>query len=120
MVRGGEGDRGGRGGRMGPPNPRPPRAGERGQSPPIPPEGENPVPPSDRDKIDQKMTGRSLKDHHSAPMGGGGGGGRYNRYPQDDRKIPRLKNTRHGARVGVAPGGEGERGTEKSQLPPVR
>ena len=110
MVRGGEGDRGGRG-RMGPPN-RSHRntVGERGQSPPIVSNGDVPG-GMDRDKADFK-TGRGSRDHGGSGIGGGVGG-RF-RYP-DDRKIPRLKNTRHGG----GGGREADKGADKSQLPPV-
>ena len=114
MVRG-DGDRGGRG-RIGPPT-----RSHRGQSPPvIPPEGEPPMPPQEREKLDHKA-GRGLREHHGGGTlgggGGGGSGGRYARHAPDDRKIaPRMK-AKHGGRMGVAL--EGDRGPDKSQLPPV-
>ncbi len=116
-----EADRGGRG-RVGLPNRS--RMGDRGQSPPmVPPEGEPPMAPLDRDKLDQKG-GHGLRDHHGNTAGGVGGGagsgGRYRHTPDDRKMAPRHKNPRHGGgRVGVAPGGEGERGGDKSQLLPV-
>ena len=126
MVRsGGEGDRSGRGTRMGPAASRSNR-GDRPQSPPTPNEGEPPAALSsgaaDRDnKGDFGKSGRGLRDHSGGGMGGapsgGGGGGRYKRHSSEDRKIPRLKNTRFPAR-GVGPGGEGDRPVEKN-IPPV-
>lgn len=111
----GEGDRGGRG-RMGPPN-RSNRSGERAQSPPALTDGETQA-PLDREKGDYKG-GRGLREHAGvvgvAPGGGVGGGGRY-RHASEDRKIPRLKNARHGGRA-VGGAGEGERSTDKN--PPV-
>lgn len=106
-----EGDRGGRGNRMGPPNR--PHRGDRAQSPPAANEGEPPG--SDRDKGGRGGVGMATG---GSGMGGGGGGGRYRGHVPDDRKMgPRLKNTRHGGRVGGV-AGEGERPAEKN-VPPV-
>lgn len=121
MIRGEGGDRGGRG-RMGPPS-RSYRgvggmgqgqsaSGERGHSPPV--DVESPL-PLDREKGEYKA-GRGLRD--SSGGGAGGAGGRL-RYSSDDRdrKIPRLKNMR--GRVGGTGGVEGDRPSDKNQLPPV-
>lgn len=63
---------------------------ERALSPPAVPNGD--VPGLDRERGDQYKSGRGLHGNSVIPGGGGGGG----KYKPDDRKIPRLKNTRHG------------------------
>ena len=123
MVRsGGEGDRSGRGNRMGPTASRSNRGGERPQSPPTPNEGDPPTASSsERDNKGDYKSGRGSRDHTSSGgIGGGvssGSGGRYNRHSSEDRKIPRLKNTRFPGR-GMGAAGDGERPTEKN-IPPV-